>query len=231
MSIAPAKSASIAEGPALKLFHSTFTFGPMAFSKRPFAFPTIAWGCVMFGNAPTRTVVCANPSTANTMNSKTPRTLLLIFSPVRIAVHDHGQHSALVCFLAGLLTWLTDPRTNDIGQGGVLEDAGRGVPHVQEHLVQRAMFSVTINERTELVGIPEGGERAVNQANDFAEMDFRGRTAKLVTALGAAHAFNHAGVFHFEKDQLEKLFGKVLFVGDIANANGALVIVAGQHHH
>src|SRR5438477_5024413 len=63
MSIAPAKSASMAAGPALKVLHSIFTFGPSAFSKEPFALPTMACACVMLGNAPTRTVTgnCAMP--------------------------------------------------------------------------------------------------------------------------------------------------------------------------
>src|SRR6478609_8874919 len=55
--MAPAKSASMAEGPALKLVHCTFTCGPMAFSNHPFALPTMAWAWVMLGNAPTRTTL------------------------------------------------------------------------------------------------------------------------------------------------------------------------------
>ena len=54
--MAPAKSASIAAGPALNVFQSIFTPGPRALSKKPLAFPTIAWECVMLGNAPTRIV-------------------------------------------------------------------------------------------------------------------------------------------------------------------------------
>src|SRR5271167_4151384 len=61
MSIAPANNASIAEGPALKVFQSIFTFGPMAFSNQPFAFPTMACAWVMLGNAPTRMTVWPNP--------------------------------------------------------------------------------------------------------------------------------------------------------------------------
>src|SRR5215469_7817849 len=62
ISIAPANNASIADGPALNDFHSILTFGPIALSHAPFALPTIACGCVMFGNAPTRTgtALCPN---------------------------------------------------------------------------------------------------------------------------------------------------------------------------
>src|SRR6201987_4307619 len=74
MSIAPANKASIAEGPALKLRHSIFTFGPMDFSTHPFAFPIIGCAWVILGNAPTRITICAfsvidparrNPNRAN----------------------------------------------------------------------------------------------------------------------------------------------------------------------
>src|ERR1700722_798751 len=58
MSIAPANRASIAEGPALKLFQSILTCGPIAFSNHPLLFPTMAWECVIFGNAPTRMTLC-----------------------------------------------------------------------------------------------------------------------------------------------------------------------------
>src|SRR5258708_1966303 len=51
MSIAPAKSASIAAGPALHVFHSICPPGPRARSKRPLPFPTIACEWVMLGNA------------------------------------------------------------------------------------------------------------------------------------------------------------------------------------
>src|SRR5271156_1488154 len=56
MSIAPANSASMAAGPALKLVHWTLTCGPMALSNHPLALPTMACACVMLGNAPTRIV-------------------------------------------------------------------------------------------------------------------------------------------------------------------------------
>src|SRR5258708_1966307 len=49
MSIAPAKSASIAAGPALNVFHSIFTPGPRARSKRPLAFPNITHSQAMVG--------------------------------------------------------------------------------------------------------------------------------------------------------------------------------------
>src|SRR5215467_11935165 len=96
MSIAPANSASIAVGPALKLFQSILTFGPMAFSKYPFAFPTMAWGWVMLGNAPTWITVWANAWPKNERRKPTTRTRLFISSPVRISVDYHGQDFTLL---------------------------------------------------------------------------------------------------------------------------------------
>src|ERR1700722_5170667 len=52
--MAPAKRASMAAGPALKLVHCTLTCGPMALSNQPLALPTMACAWVMLGKAPTR---------------------------------------------------------------------------------------------------------------------------------------------------------------------------------
>src|ERR1035438_9250340 len=101
MSIAPANKASIAEGPALKLFHSILTCGPIAFSNHPLLLPTIAWGCVILGNAPTRMTVCAPARTPSKKNKPTQtKSLCLVMTrPLR----QHGQHVGLnSLLLAGL---------------------------------------------------------------------------------------------------------------------------------
>src|SRR5579871_3777411 len=88
MSIAPPNKASIAAGPALKLVHCTLTPGPMALSKNPLAFPTMACAWVMLGNAPTRIVTCALPAPAlHTISIRTSSFLLTLVSP-----DNHGQH-------------------------------------------------------------------------------------------------------------------------------------------
>src|SRR6185437_484007 len=79
MSIAPAKRASIAEGPALKLLHSIFTFAPMAFSNQPLALPIMGWAWVMFGKAPTRTTVVCALRTIEMNGVKTNRISVLNF--------------------------------------------------------------------------------------------------------------------------------------------------------
>src|SRR5271169_165367 len=97
MSIAPANKASIAEGPALKLFHSIFTCGPIAFSNQALLLPTIACGCVMLGKAPTRMTVCpaANaPSTKNKLVQTRKLRLVMAHVPRR-----YGQHVGLGFFL------------------------------------------------------------------------------------------------------------------------------------
>src|SRR5580693_1617582 len=101
MSIAPANRASIAEGPALKLFHSILTCGPMALSNHPLLLPTIACGCVMFGNAPTRTAVSAPANTPSEKNTKAenrnPRLVM------RLASSYHRQHAGFGSFLSPCL--------------------------------------------------------------------------------------------------------------------------------
>src|SRR5436309_15735151 len=97
--MAPENRASIAEGPALKLFQSIFTLEPSAFSNHPLALPTIACGCVIFGNAPTRmTVPCPQPEIDRLrMKTSMIRTFLFISSPV--PVNYHGQNAALYFLL------------------------------------------------------------------------------------------------------------------------------------
>src|SRR5580704_18281319 len=99
MSIAPANRASIAEGPALKLFHSILTCGPMALSNHPLLLPTIACGCVMFGNAPTRTAVWPQPNAPSNKNKQVEnRNPCLVMA---LASSYHRQHAGLGLFLSG----------------------------------------------------------------------------------------------------------------------------------
>jgi hypothetical protein len=52
----------------------------------------------------------------------------------------------------------------------VLEDAGGGIAHIEEYLVENAVLSVTVNGGAQLLGI--ASEWTVNQGDDFAEMNF-----------------------------------------------------------
>src|SRR2546426_10336519 len=108
----------------------------------------------------------------------------------------------------------------------MLQYLGGGVAHLEEHLIKRAVFDIAINQTAELLGIAKRREWTVNQTDDFAEMDFRRRPPQLVTALGPAHAFHDARVLQFEQDQLEELFRKPLFISNVADADGALVVMA-----
>src|SRR5271170_1321897 len=203
MSIAPAKRASMAEGPALKLVHCTFTCGPIALSKNPLALPTIAWACVMLGNAPTRMVLAlpwAQPEAAVARPSARPIQILLF----TLGAPDHHGEDAGGCFflvllaLAGLgIVLVVD---NQVGQSSVVENACRRITHVEEDLIKRAVRKIAIDEFAELLGVAEGGQRAVDEPNDLAEMDLGGFAAQLVAALGSAHALDHAGVLEFEQD-------------------------------
>src|SRR5215472_7962377 len=94
MSIAPANSASIADGPALKLFQSTLTFGPMAFSNQPFALPTIACEWVIFGNAPTWMTLCPEQNedtSTSAVNTKTSCDLVM----ARFSAENHGKYGGI----------------------------------------------------------------------------------------------------------------------------------------
>src|ERR1700687_407886 len=197
MSIAPANKASIAEGPALKLFHSILTWGPIAFSNHPLFLPTIACGCVILGNAPTRMTVCG-PANAPNKKPKQAETkkLRLVTDP---ASRLHRQHDGLgFLLLAGLpvdgLRTGTScrPTADQVGQRRILQNPGGLIPHVQKHLVQGTMVRVTIDQSAQLIRIPKRRERPVNQTNDLAQPDLRWRPAQPVSALGPAHALHDA---------------------------------------
>src|ERR1700732_4506252 len=101
MSIAPANRASMAEGPALKLFQSILTWDPIAFSNHPLFLPTIACGCVILGNAPTRMTVCAAAKAPSKRTQPAEPKKLRLIMP--LASSQHRQHTELAfLFLSGL---------------------------------------------------------------------------------------------------------------------------------
>src|SRR6266852_6511476 len=119
------------------------------------------------------------------------RTRLFIFFPAYVAVHHHGQNRAFrLLFLPALFgpCRLCSWPSSNVGQRGVLKDAGRGIAHIEEYLVEPAVLSIVVNQAAQLLGVAKRGERTVNQADDFAEMNFRGWTPQLVPALGSADA-------------------------------------------
>src|SRR2546426_9594927 len=133
--MAPENSASIAEGPALKLFQSIFAFEPSAFSNHPLALPTIACGCVIFGNAPTRmTVPCPQPEIERLrMKTRMIRTFLFISSPVPVN-YDWKNATLgflLLAFLSRLQFSLT-LSTDNIGQRWVFQNTDSTIANIKE---------------------------------------------------------------------------------------------------
>src|SRR3954449_12683095 len=98
--MAPLNRTSMADGPALKLFQSILTSEPIALAKYPLALPTMAWGWVMLGKAPTLIVVCATrdpviPKMMVIAKIATDRVLFLMTLPSEASVHGHGKHDRL----------------------------------------------------------------------------------------------------------------------------------------
>src|SRR6266478_559295 len=239
MSIAPANKASIAEGPALKLFQSILTWGPIALSNHPLFLPTIACGCVILGNAPTRMTLCAPANTPSKKNtSAETKKFRLIMA---LASSQHRQHSGLGLFLPvglpvngllnGLRTGPGRPAADQVGQRRILQNRGGRIPYLQKHLVQGAMVRIAIDQSAQLVRISEGRERPVDQTDDFAQPDLGWRPAQPVSALGAAHALHDARILQFQKNQLQKLFRQIFFVSNVANSDRTLGVAPGQQHH
>src|SRR5437899_1288848 len=148
----------------------------------------------------------ANNRTSMKMN------FLFIFFPGDISVNHHWQNTALIFLFAPALAAL---RCSSIGsadnvcKGRVFQDASCRVAHIEEHLIQRPVFDIAIDQASELLGITEWCQWTVNQSNDFAQMDLRRRTAQPVPALGATHTFYDAGVFHFQQNEFQKFSGRI----------------------
>src|SRR2546429_1858486 len=106
--MAPENSASIAEGPALKLFQSIFTLEPSAFSNHPLALPTMACGCVIFGNAPTRmTVPCPQPEIEKLrMKTNMMRTLFISSPELPSAICHSRLPFSCVSFSPSMLLYV-----------------------------------------------------------------------------------------------------------------------------
>ena len=72
------------------------------------------------------------------------------------------------------------------------------------------MVGIAGDQASELICIPKGRKRAVNQTNNLAEFDFRGCAPQPVAALRAPNAFHDARVLELQQDQLKNFSGKSL---------------------
>src|SRR5215469_7133128 len=229
MSMAPANSASIADGPALKLFHSILVSDPMAFSNQPVAFPTIACGWVMLGNAPTRITVWARRTGASKTAMVSAISLGMLMPAFSSADH-HRQHAGFGFFLSTLFRFYR-PSIGDIGERSAFENLCCRIAHIQKYLVQRAVCGVAVDEAAQLLGISQRRQRPVNEADDLAQADVGRCAAQTVSALCPPNALHHAGILQLEQNEFQKLLRQLFFVSNVADADCALVMVARQHHH
>src|SRR6266850_6096382 len=128
----------------------------------------------MLGNAPTWMTVCAEaviPTNNKKIAAMKPRLVMPLF-PTR--VHHQRQHAGLSLFLfAGPLLRTARRLVHQIGQGSVVKDLGGCIAHVEKYLVEDAVVGVVRDKAAQLIGIAEWSERTVNQADDFAQPDFR----------------------------------------------------------
>src|SRR5947209_10608945 len=178
MSIAPANSASMAAGPALKLFHSIFACGPTAFSNQPLALPIMACGCVMLGKAPTRITTSCAPHCAipASTNAKTASSRLRVFIRAPVAAHDHRKYARLG-LLARPLVVSGLGSIRDVSKAGALENLGGCVAHLQENFVESTMRNIPINLVAQRICVSQRGQRTVDEANDLAEKNLGRRSA------------------------------------------------------
>ena len=93
------------------------------------------------------------------------------------------------------------------------------------------MGGVAVYQRAQLISIAKRGQWAVDQTDNLAEVNLRRWPLELVATLGAASALHHASILQLEQNEFEKFFRKLFFVSNVSNANCALIVVTGQHHH
>src|ERR1017187_1395652 len=141
----------------------------------------------MLGKAPTRMVLavpCAHPETAVARQSNNPTKERLL---TLVASDDHGEDAGrifLLIFLAlGVLAGSQAVMSDQIRESRVVEDAGGRVTDIEKHLIKGAVGKIAIDQVAQLFRVTEGGEWAVNQADDLAQIDVCGLAAQLVAAL------------------------------------------------
>ena len=106
-----------------------------------------------------------------------------------------------VCF-----SFRAGPFCDYVRNCGVVEYLCRGISHVQEHLIKRAVLNIPCDQSPQLIRVPEWCERSVHHTNDLAESDFGWSTPQPPPARTPAHALHDPGVLQFEQDQTEKFY-------------------------
>src|SRR5882762_8277134 len=128
----------------------------------------------MLGNAPTWMTVCAEaviPTNIKKIAAMKSRLVMTLF-PTR--VHHQGQHAGLSLFLFAAPLLRTARRlVHQIGERSVVEDLGCCIAHVEKYLVEDAVVSVVRDQAAQLVGVTKRSKRTINQADNFAQPDFR----------------------------------------------------------
>jgi hypothetical protein len=120
---------------------------------------------------------------------------------------------------------------NNVSQASILENTGGSVPHIQEHLVERAVVSIPRNQNSQLIRIPERRERPVNQANDFTEPNLGRRTAELIAPLCAMYAFDNASRSSIQAVLAQETSRHVPLRSYVPNFNGSLLVSPCERHH
>lgn len=92
------------------------------------------------------------------------------------------------------------------------------------------MIVILSDESAQLIGVAEGGERAINESDDFAEANLGRLTAELIPTFGAANAFDDASVLQFEQNEFQKFFGQIVINGNLADFNGAGAEAVAERH-
>lgn len=85
----------------------------------------------------------------------------------------------------------------ELGDGDGFEDFDNGIADLFHDAADAALFLVGTGAAfvETFADASDGSERALDEANDFGEVNFFWRQAKAITACDAAAAFENAGGF------------------------------------
>ena len=111
--------------------------------------------------------------------------------------------------LGGALLLLAQGDFDDVFQGVAVENVGDGVAHVDHEHAESAVRFVRAGAFFifGLAGAADGGELAVDEADDFTHLDGFHGLGEAGAAVLAAQAFHVAGIAELEEDGLKELEG------------------------
>ena len=130
----------------------------------------------------------------------------------------------------GALLLLAQGDLNDVFQGVAVEDVGDGVADIDHEHAEAAVGLIRAGAFfiLGLAGAADGGELAVDEADDVAHDDGFHGLGQAGAAILAAHAFDITGGAQLEEDGFKEFEGQVLLLGQGGDGDDAFLLTFGN---